>query len=192
MAAARRLYLERGLEGVTIAAIAAEAGVAPRTFFGYFDCKEDVFLGAGDDRVERVVLAIRERKPGEPILAAVRRELVRDREPAAADRTKRRPELGELMTHPSIVARLRERWIKWEDELAACIADEVGASDDDPQPLVVAAAITSAIRVAAERARRHPDRRQALTRRVFELLASGLSDYGRRRVRPGSERATAS
>src|SRR2546428_614082 len=75
IAAARRLYAERGLEGTTVAEIAREAGVAPRTFFSYFESKEDVFLGPGDLRVEGLVRAIRSRAPGEPILTAVRRAL---------------------------------------------------------------------------------------------------------------------
>jgi len=40
---------------ITVAEIAREADVAPRTFFGYFETKEDVFLGPGDVRIERLV-----------------------------------------------------------------------------------------------------------------------------------------
>ena len=175
MAAARRLYRERGFDGVTIAAITEEAGVAPRTFFSYFETKEDAFLGAGDDRLERLVQAIRERHPGEPILSAAKRELLRGREgrPQA-----QRSELAELLSVPSMTARLRARWNRWEDVLATCIAEEVRAKAGDPEPKVVAAAITAAIRIAASTAPRSPARRSAVAKRVFGLLASGLANYG--------------
>ena len=173
--AARRLYREGGFDAVTIAAITEEAGIAPRTFFSYFETKEDVFLGPGDDRLERLVQAIRERNPGEPILSTARREILRIREgPPQA----KRPELAELLSHPSIIARLRERWNRWEDVLAECIAQEVGARAGDPEPMLVAAAITAAIRVAASAALAKPQRRTAIAERVFGLLAAGMANYG--------------
>lgn len=180
--AALRLYRERGFEGVTVAEIARGADVSTRTFFGYFETKEDVFLGPGDNRLERLVEAIRERRPGEPILTAARRELVRRRESANVGLSTWRPELHELLRHPAIAARLRERWNRWEDVLAGAIAADVGARAEDPEPRVVAAAITGAIRVAAAAAEEQPGRRQAVAERVFDLLDGGFSDYG---VRPG-------
>ena len=44
IASATRLFTERGYQATTIADIAAGAGVAPRTFFGYFPTKEAVLF----------------------------------------------------------------------------------------------------------------------------------------------------
>ena len=44
VASAMRLFAEHGYQATTIAAIAADAGVAPRTFFGYFPTKEAVLF----------------------------------------------------------------------------------------------------------------------------------------------------
>lgn len=179
--AALRLYREHGFEGVTVAEIARGADVSTRTFFSYFEAKEDVFLGRGDDRLERLVAAIRERRPGEPILTAARRELIRRREPNERNKVERSspgPGLDELLRHPAIAARLRERWNRWEDILAVAIATDVGARPEDPEPRVVAAAITGAIRVAASAAEEQPGRRHAVAERVFDLLAAGLADFG--------------
>jgi AcrR family transcriptional regulator len=178
ISAATRLYREKGFDAMTVADIAREADVAPRTFFGYFATKEDVFLGPGDIRIERLVQAIRERDRRTPILAAVRRELERDREPSAERATAGRPELSELLSHPAIADRLRERWNRWEDVLADAIATDVGAGPADPEPRVLAAALTGAIRVAAAAAARQPRRRRQIAERAFGLLGSRLSRYG--------------
>jgi hypothetical protein len=83
-----------------------------------------------------------------------------------------------LLEHPAIANRLRERWNRWEDLLAEAIAKDVGARPGDPEPRVVAAALTGAIRVAAMAARQHPRRSRQIADRVFKLLGSGLSRYG--------------
>ena len=43
--AAQALVLDRGLDAVTVEDIAASAGISPRTFFNYFDTKDDAVLG---------------------------------------------------------------------------------------------------------------------------------------------------
>lgn len=176
--AALALYQERGYEGVTVAEIARRADIAPRTFFGYFESKEDVLLGPGDDRMERVIHAIRERRRGEPILTAVQRELQRQDQARHEPRGAARRRLGELLRQPAVQSRLRKRWNRWEDDLAAAIAAEVGTAADDPEPRVVAAVVTAAIRIAAESAGARSARREEVASRVFELIASGLADYG--------------
>ena len=45
--AARRLVLRDGLDGATVEAICADAGVSTRTFFNYFESKDDAVLGIG-------------------------------------------------------------------------------------------------------------------------------------------------
>lgn len=45
--AAHRLVARYGLDAVTVDAICAEVGVSTRTFFNYFDTKDDAVLGLG-------------------------------------------------------------------------------------------------------------------------------------------------
>ena len=174
-----RLYREGGLETVTVSAIARDADVSPRTFFTYFPTKEDVFLADTEERADVLVDALRERDSGEPLLTSfgrVIRQLSATVFQAGATSLEER---RELLRHPSIANRLRERWDLWEQALAGAIADELGYTADDPEPYVVAAAVIGALRgFVAVAARRPPAEWPALADRAFGLLTSGLSDFG--------------
>jgi AcrR family transcriptional regulator len=67
---ARRLFAERGFEQVTVAEIAREAEVAQATVFNYFPTKEDLFYSRLEAFEEELLAAIRERAPGQSVLAA--------------------------------------------------------------------------------------------------------------------------
>lgn len=64
--AATRLFLERGLSGTSIDDIAAEAGIARRTFFLHFPAKEDVLFHYLEGHVRRAVAALDELPEGAP------------------------------------------------------------------------------------------------------------------------------
>ena len=82
--AAGDLVLEVGLSGATIDAIAARAGVSRRTFFNYFQSKEDAVLGTQPPIVPAQALAEFDEASGDlftrtvRLLAAVSLTTVRD------------------------------------------------------------------------------------------------------------------
>src|ERR687883_1607096 len=67
---ARRLFAERGFDAVTVAEIAREAEVAPATVFNYFPTKEDLFYSRLEAFEDELLAAIRDREPGQSVLAA--------------------------------------------------------------------------------------------------------------------------
>jgi AcrR family transcriptional regulator len=67
------LFLERGYDHVSIADIAAAAGVAKMTVTNYFPAKEDLVISAGGSVVPDLAGVVRGRRPGEPVLAALLR-----------------------------------------------------------------------------------------------------------------------
>src|SRR3954470_17560038 len=73
---ARRLFAERGFDAVTVAEVARAADVAEKTVFNYFATKEDLFYSGMEAFEEQLLDAIRDRAPGETVLAAFRRFLL--------------------------------------------------------------------------------------------------------------------
>src|SRR6266571_4233345 len=76
---ARRLFGDRGFEAVTVAEVAAAAEVAEATVFNYFPTKEDLFYSGLEAFEEALLSAIRERQPGESVLAAFGRFVLEPR-----------------------------------------------------------------------------------------------------------------
>ena len=71
--AALALFLDRGFDRVTVAEVADAARVSVNTAFNYFPTKEDLFFDRQDEVVLRLAGAVRDRRPGESPVAAVRR-----------------------------------------------------------------------------------------------------------------------
>ena len=70
---AMRLFVQRGFDHVTVAEVAALARVSEKTVFNYFPTKEDLFWDEVPAREAALVDAVRNREPGESVIAALER-----------------------------------------------------------------------------------------------------------------------
>jgi AcrR family transcriptional regulator len=73
--AALRLFTQRGYEETTIDDVVDAVEVSPRTFFRYFQSKEDVLVAWVDEFIERVRAALAARPPDEEPFTALRHAL---------------------------------------------------------------------------------------------------------------------
>ncbi|WP_089962593.1 TetR/AcrR family transcriptional regulator [Lentzea xinjiangensis] len=130
-AAALRLAVERGLDGVTVEDIADEAGVSRRTFSNYFTGKEDAVLAAERERTRALVALLEARPARERPWQALRA--------ATAERYRAWPvpdvewtaQLRLLRRHPSLLARQAADQVALERDLTAVLAArEPGLGED--------------------------------------------------------------
>ena len=70
---AMQLFVKRGFDRVTVSEVAQAAGVSEKTVYNYFPTKEDLFFDEVPAREAAIADAIRNRRDGESILAALRR-----------------------------------------------------------------------------------------------------------------------
>lgn len=151
--AALRLFTERGFDAVTVDDIAEAAGVSRRTFFRYFESKEDAVLPYEQERLDDLRRALAGRPHDEPVLATLRRATTALAADQLADGVARQESMARmdiLADNPSVLARNLERQSRMADELSAVVADHLGV---DPatsiEAQVVAGAAIAAVRAAA-------------------------------------------
>ena len=193
---ARRLFAERGFEAVTVAEIAREAEVAQATVFNYFPTKEDLFYSRLEAFEEELLAAIREREPGQSVLDAFASFLLRQRGVLAMNApggdkgaTAQVQTITRVITQsPALLARERQVFDDYERNLAAMIAEEVGAEPGDVACHAVANALLGLHRALIDYVReralagapasriRRGVRRQA--ERAIAQLERGLRDFG--------------
>src|ERR1700679_2013381 len=114
-AAAERLFAERGYDGVTVADIAAAAGVSVKTLFVHFHSKEELVFGNEEKLLGRLLEMVRERSPGETLLLALERK----DDPRGLESFHRA-----IGSSPAVASRLRRMWEQYENEMAALLGAE--------------------------------------------------------------------
>ena len=194
---ARRLFGDRGFDAVTVGQVARAADVSEKTVFNYFPTKEDLFYSGMEAFEEQLLGAIRDRGPGESVIAAFRRFVLEPQGVFAMKGSAR--ELRErlegttrvIAESPSLRAREREVLARYTDALAALIAMDTGADDDDVTPFVVAHALLGVHRSLIEFVRgrvlsgapvsRIAGDLRAQAEAALDRLESGLGEYGVRR-----------
>lgn len=192
---ARRLFAERGFEGVPVAEVARRADVSEATVFNYFPTKEDLFYSGLEEFEEKLLAAVRDRKPGTSVLAAFRDHMlvqrgVFDMKAAGGDdqATERVRTITRVITEsPALLARERQVLNEYSSSLAALIAEETGAAAGDVLPAAVANALIGVHRslidyvrertLAGARASQISRGVRAQAKKAFAQLEEGLADF---------------
>jgi AcrR family transcriptional regulator len=190
---ARRLFLERGFDAVTVSEIAREADVAEKTVFNYFPSKEDLFYGRLEAFEEELLAAVRDRKLGESVIGAFRDFVMKQRGVLQLEddevATKRLRQINRVISEsPALLARERQVFDRYTDSLAGLIAKETRARDGAIEPRVAANALIDVHRLliryvrertlAGDGAREVARGLRAQAKRAFAVLENGLGDYG--------------
>src|SRR3954469_1366760 len=137
---ARRLFAERGFDGVTVAKIARTAEVSEKTVFNYFATKEDLVYWQLEAFEAQLLGAISGREPGESALSAFSRFVLAQRGLIIEKDPERREELLALtrviVESRALVEREQQIFGRFTESLAALLAEETGAEPGDVAPRV--------------------------------------------------------
>ncbi|HET6963653.1 MAG TPA: TetR family transcriptional regulator [Acidimicrobiales bacterium] len=174
-AAALRLFGERGFAGVTVDEIVGAAGVSRRTFFRYFDTKEDALLADYPELNIRLTETL-DSSPDEPI-EAVRAGLHRlaewyvERSEAVLERSR------VIRDALHLAARNLEFLSQWERAIACTLAGPIGRDPGDLLPRTAAAAVVGAFRAALTQWVRSSctEDLHALTDQALDLVGDGIA-----------------
>lgn len=192
--AAVRLAAEHGAENVTVEAISEAAGVSPRTFFNYFDSRDDVFVMIGADSRTRIRHAVLAAPADLPPLQALRAAMVAELAEVEHQHELWRLHAEVLRRSPRLLVRSLGVYASDELGLAETLAERLGAgapaeppagppADDDSRrlaldlyPRLLAAVGVTAVRVAFEHwCVRQEERPFAdVFEEAFDHLAAGL------------------
>lgn len=150
--AAMRLFTERGFEATTVDQIAEAAGISRRSFFRYFETKEDVVLGDLTSLGEALKVALEARPPEEPAWPALRAAFLALRGPnhsPAAELAAARV----WHAAPSLRARHLEKHLRWQELLTPDISRRLGlpaSPSPDPRARAVVAAALACLDTAVD------------------------------------------
>jgi AcrR family transcriptional regulator len=184
------LFMRRGFDAVSVAEIAAAAGVAEKTVYNYFPVKAAMFFDEADSVLAELLAAVRYRTPGQSAVDAVGTFVAGRGEWAAG----RRPEQPSsrfrqlIVGSPALQAQQRLMFAAFETALAEVLADETGLQRGAVEPFVAAVALVGVIRAAFEVSAGGAESGRDMAAAALRLLAAGLSGYA---VRPGPPPAAA-
>jgi AcrR family transcriptional regulator len=196
-AAAFELFAEHGFDAVTVAGVARRADVSEATVFNYFPTKEDLIYGPLEEFEAALVQAVRERPPGQSIIAAFGAFLLGGRGLLGSSEREARDRLATISRiiadSSALLARERQVYDRYTRTLARLIAEQRSVGPDDVEPWVVANAIIGVHRGLVEYVRSNvlagasgpglARRVRAQAERALAILEHGLEGYPDRRKR---------
>lgn len=152
IAAAVRLFDEKGYERTTVADIAVAADVTPRTFFLHFRTKDDVLFANAEVRIDIGLKVIADRRPGESISDVLARGMAQVvANSFAGDLTTGLAAVRArlVMSTPGLLARQLHKLLEAQSELTQALqhaySDELNLID----AAALVGAVTGAVHAAA-------------------------------------------
>jgi len=175
--AAVRLYRRHGPDAVTVEDVCAEVGVSPRTFFNYFNAKDEALFGLDQQQSEELAAEVAQRPATEDALVAARAVLQRIVDDRAGTGLWQEQMLL-LREHPELLPRLYAATRATEQALASGIARRTDRTLADPFVRTASAVAMTSMRVATVRWLDSPEgvTPGSLLVETVDMIRSGLTD----------------
>ncbi|WP_227981420.1 mycofactocin system transcriptional regulator [Nocardia spumae] len=174
--AAFELFEQRGFDDTTVEDIAAAVGVSKRTFFRYFDSKNDVVWGSFTDQLHAMRELFDRCPPEQGIADAVRTVVVAFNrfDPAQVPWHRKRMEL--ILKVPALQAHSTLRYREWRNVVAEFVAGRMGVDTRDLLPQVAGYCALGVAVAGYEHWLGHPD--EELTDVLDRALRGWSSGFG--------------
>ncbi len=146
-----RLFAERGYQGTTLAAICEAAELAPRTFFSYFDSKEQVVYAPYEPALAELERRLEDRPLGSSALDELRAWTVEGMTGGGSDEWTDHAQQADRMIDilaaesTDVAAFGLQLLDRMQQRLGRAIAADLDTTPDDPRALITAAAAASAL-----------------------------------------------
>ena len=129
-----RLFTDDGFEATTVDRIAGQAGISRRTFFRYFDSKNDLPWGDFDVRLGRLGERLRSTPAGRSVGDAVAESVIESNAVLPGDDLWHRQRMSLLLHVPALQAHGTLRYRDWRQVVAGFVAERRGELVDDLVP----------------------------------------------------------
>ena len=144
------LFEQKGFDQTTVDDIASAAGIGRRTFFRYFQSKNDVPWGAFERELEQMRAHLAATPTDMPLMDALRVAIVdfNRLSPEAVPQHRRRMEL--ILGVPALLAHSTLRFAAWRAVVAEFVAARTGQRPEDLAPRAIAWALLGVALAAYE------------------------------------------
>lgn len=124
------LFAERGFDATTVEDIAAAAGISRRTFFRYYQSKNDVVWGDFDALLDAMAAWLDEQPADRPALDVLTDAVVRFNSLPADAIPAHRQRMSLILRVPALQAHSTLRYATWRDVVASFVARRLPAGSD--------------------------------------------------------------
>jgi AcrR family transcriptional regulator len=184
ISAAMRLFEEKGYEQTTVAEIAAAAGVSTKTYFNYFESKDEVLFPHLSGRIAAAITLIEQHGPGDRIadvLARAMEQMLADALTAEVGGGLAAVRLPMIMSVPAVQAATLHRYFLAEAELAEALHRAYPLALDAPAAAAIIGSLMGAALAAALVCLQRGDtveELQAAVQRAIQIATDGVHSAG--------------
>jgi mycofactocin system transcriptional regulator len=125
-----RLFARRGFDATTVEEIAAAAGISRRSFFRYYESKNDVVWGRFDEGLEQLRQRLAEAPTSVPLSRSLRHAIVEFNELPPRQMSLHRQRMALILGVSSLQAHSTLMFARWREVVAEFVAERTGSRPD--------------------------------------------------------------
>lgn len=176
------MFERQGFEHTTVDDVAAAAGISRRTFFRYFESKNEIPWGDFDGELARMRRRLAATAPQAPLMDAIRDAIVDFNRMPAEQLPEHRRRMTLILGVPALQAHSTLRFAAWRQVIADFVAQRTGQRTDALLPRTLGHSMLGVAVAAYEQWLANPGED------LCELLDSAVRELGSAFTEQGTSR----